>query len=160
MSVCSVSQVPALHNSPETALHHILCTSPLSQSGCLTYWTAAIGPKERSSEPNGVEILSGLHEGDHVITTVSDSVRQGAKVRPRLQAEPGESNGKGGAQTNKVPNAGPNEYGDQSIVNQSSDSTNNQGKKGSGSGSSGGSGGTSGAKNNAPKSQKEDTGKQ
>ena len=104
-----------------------------------------------------VEILSGLHEGDHVITTVSDGVRQGAKVRPRLQAEAGESNGKGGAQTNKVPNAGPNEYGDQSIVNQSSDSTNNQGKKGSGSGSSGSTGGT---KNNAPKSQKEDTGKQ
>ena len=109
-----------------------------------------------------VEILSGLHVGDHVITTVSDGVRQGAKVRPRQQVEAGEEGGKGGgAQTNKVPNAGPNEYGDQSIVNQSSEGTNNQGKKGSGTGSqSSGGKGSSGAKNNAPKSQKEDTGKQ
>lgn len=111
-----------------------------------------------------VEILSGLHEGDHVITTVSDGVRQGAKVRPRQQTEAGEEGGKGGgAQTNKVPNAGPNEYGDQSIVNQSSESTNNQGKKGSGTSnaqSSGGKGNGGGGKNNLPKSQKEDTGKQ
>ncbi len=110
-----------------------------------------------------VEILSGLHEGDHVITTVSDGVRQGAKVRPRQQSNAGEEGGTGGgAQTNKVPNAGPNEYGDQSIVNQQSESTNNQGKKGSGSGSqsSGGKGNSGGGKNNLPKSQKEDTGKQ
>lgn len=108
-----------------------------------------------------VEILSGLHEGDHVITTVSDGVRQGAKVRPQLQAAAGESSGAGGAQTNKVPNAGPNEYGDQSIVNQKSESTNNQGKKGSGTSSQSSSGqGQSGGKNNAPKAQKEDKGKQ
>lgn len=107
-----------------------------------------------------VEILAGLHEGDHVITTVSDGVRQGAKVRPQLQAAAGESNGASGGQTNKVPNAGPNEYGDQSIVNQKSESTNNQGKKGSGTNSQAGGGGSSGGKNNAPKSQKEDKGKQ
>lgn len=106
-----------------------------------------------------VEILSGLHEGDHVITTVSDGVRQGAKVRPQQKKEEGKDEGSGGGQTNKVPNAGPNEYGDQSIVNQSSESTNNQGKKGSGSGSQGGgSKGSSGGKNNEPKSQKEDKG--
>ena len=94
-----------------------------------------------------VEILSGLHVGDHVITTVTDGVRQGAKVRPIQQ--PGgdgqDASGKGGQQTNQVPNAGPNEYGDQSIVNQQSESTNNQGKKGSGTSSgSGGQGGKSG----------------
>ena len=106
-----------------------------------------------------VEIRSGLHEGDHVVTTVSDGVRQGAKVRPRQKSESGEDAGTGGAQTSKVPNAGPNEYGDQSIVNQSSESTNNQGKKGSGSSSQGGGGNKGGGgKNNEPKSQKEDKG--
>ena len=103
-----------------------------------------------------VEILSGLHEGDHVITTVTDGVQQGAKVRPQQRTEPGEDNGSGGAQTNKVPNAGPDEYGDQSIVDQSSESTNNQGKKGSGSSQKGGSKGAS--SKNEPKSQKEDKG--
>ncbi|MGI4853556.1 MAG: efflux RND transporter periplasmic adaptor subunit [Janthinobacterium lividum] len=106
-----------------------------------------------------VEILSGLHEGDHVITTINDGVRQGAKVRPQQTKEAGEDSGSGGAQTNKVPNAGPNEYGDQSIVNQSSESTNNQGKKGSGSASQGGGKSTGGGKNNEPKSQTEDKGK-
>jgi multidrug efflux pump subunit AcrA (membrane-fusion protein) len=94
-----------------------------------------------------VEILSGLQVGDHVITTVTDGVREGAKVRPlQTPGQDGQDNsGKGGQQTNQVPNAGPNEYGDQSIVNQQSESTNNQGKKGSGSGStSGGQQGKSG----------------
>ena len=89
-----------------------------------------------------VEILSGLQPGDHVITTVNDGVRQGAKVRPQLQAPEGEDNGKSSdTQNNKVPNAGPNEYGDQSVVNQQSESTNNRGKKGSGSGNGTGGGG-------------------
>ncbi|SDE90372.1 efflux RND transporter periplasmic adaptor subunit [Terriglobus roseus] len=83
-----------------------------------------------------VEILSGLHEGDHVITTVTDGIRPGAKIRPLQQAQAGEdNNGSAGAQTNKVPNAGPSQYGDQSIVNQKSESTNNQGKKSGGSSS-------------------------
>ena len=91
-----------------------------------------------------VEILSGLHEGDHVITTVTDGIRPGVKVRPMQQPQAGEDNkGSGGAQTNQVPNAGPNQYGDQSIVNQKSESTNNQGKKGGGSSSSSGGGGKS-----------------
>lgn len=77
-----------------------------------------------------VEILSGLHEGDHVITTVTDGIQPGAKIRPLQQAQAGEDNkGSAGAQTNQVPNAGPSQYGDQSIVNQKSESTNNQGKK-------------------------------
>ena len=110
-----------------------------------------------------VEILSGLHEGDHVITTVNDGVQQGAKVRPQAGNAPGEDKGgSGGAQTGKTPNAGPNEYGDQSIVNQSSESTTNQGKKGSGGSQSGGAQGKGGSKGGSskdePKSQKEDKG--
>ena len=109
-----------------------------------------------------IEILSGLHEGDHVITTVDDGVQQGAKIRPQQGTQPGEDNGgSGGAQTSKVPNAGPNEYGDQSIVNQSSESTNNQGKKGGGGSQSGGAqgkGGKGGSSKNEPKSEKEDKG--
>ena len=109
-----------------------------------------------------IEILSGLHEGDHVITTVDDGVQQGARIRPQQGTQPGEDNGgSGGAQTSKVPNAGPNEYGDQSIVNQSSESTNNQGKKGGGGSQSGGAqgkGGKGGSSKNEPKSEKEDKG--
>ncbi len=93
-----------------------------------------------------VEVLSGLHDGDHVITTVTDGVREGAKVRPTQQASNNgeDTGGKGGQQTNQVPNAGPNEYGDQSIVNQSSESTNNQGKKGGGTGAQSSGGGSKG----------------
>ncbi len=111
-----------------------------------------------------VEILSGLHEGDHVITTVSDGVRQGAQVRPQQTSEPGEDNGRNGPpQTEKTPNAGPNEYGDQSIVNQSSESTNNQGKKGSGGSQNVGAqgkakGGGQGNSKGEKRSQKEDKG--
>ena len=109
-----------------------------------------------------VEILSGLHEGDHVITTVSDGVRQGAQVRPSQTSEPGEDNGRAGQpQTTRVPNAGPNEYGDQSIVNQSSEGTTNQGKKGGGGSQNGGAqstqkSGGQGSSKGQPKSQKED----
>jgi multidrug efflux pump subunit AcrA (membrane-fusion protein) len=88
-----------------------------------------------------VEIVSGLNEGDHVITTVTDGVRQGVKVRPVESTEAGGANGKNGAQSNEVPNTGPNQYGDQSIVNQKPESTNNQGKKGGSGSSSGGKGG-------------------
>jgi multidrug efflux pump subunit AcrA (membrane-fusion protein) len=101
-----------------------------------------------------VEILSGLQPGDHVITTVTDGVRQGAKVRPQLQAPAGEDNGKSSdAQSNKTPNAGPSEYGDQSIVNQKSESTNNQGKKGSSSGN--GTGGSGGQKQSESQSRQQ-----
>ncbi len=108
-----------------------------------------------------VEILSGLNEGDHVITTVSDAVRQGVSVRPQQTSEPSEDNGRAGApQTSKTPNAGPNQYGDQSIVNQSSESTTSQGKKGSG--GNGGAQGTTkssqGSSKGQPKSQTEDKG--
>ncbi len=111
-----------------------------------------------------VEILSGLHVGDHVITTVNDSVREGAKVRPRMTSEPGEENSRSArGQTNKVPDSGPNEYGDQSIVNQSSEGTNNQGKKGSGGSQTGGAqgskqGSSAGSGKGANKSEKEDRG--
>ncbi|ADV84343.1 efflux RND transporter periplasmic adaptor subunit [Terriglobus saanensis] len=73
-----------------------------------------------------VEILSGLREGDWVVSTVTDDVRQGVKVRPRVSNE----SGQGGAQTNQAPDSGPSQYGDQSIVNSKTESTTQQGKKG------------------------------
>ncbi len=82
-----------------------------------------------------VEILSGLHEGDWVVTTVDDTVQQGVQVRPEQKPEAGEdASGKGGAQSDKTPDTGPNQYGDQSIVNSSSESTNQKGKGGQKSG--------------------------
>ncbi len=82
-----------------------------------------------------VEIIAGLHDGDTVVTTVTDGVREGATVRPTLNKQQGEeATGREGGQTNKVPDSGPNQYGDQSIVNEKLEGTNNQGKKGSASG--------------------------
>jgi len=81
-----------------------------------------------------VEILSGLREGDWVVSTVTDDVRQGVKVRPHVSSE----SGQGGAQTNKAPDSGPSQYGDQSIVNSKTESTNQQGKQGQKSGGAGG----------------------
>jgi hypothetical protein len=78
-----------------------------------------------------VEILSGLNEGDWVVTTVTDDVRDGVKVRAQQkQTEGQDSTGQGGAQTNSAPDSGPNQYGDQSIVNSSTESTNQKGKPG------------------------------
>jgi len=82
-----------------------------------------------------VEILSGLKEGDWVVTTVTDSVQPGVKVQPQQAQQAAEDNsGQGGAQQDKVPDAGPNQYGDQSVVNSQSESTNQKGKAGGGQG--------------------------
>jgi multidrug efflux pump subunit AcrA (membrane-fusion protein) len=82
-----------------------------------------------------VEITGGLHEGDWVVTTVSDSVRDGVKVRTRQSQTQGQdATGQGGAQTNQAPDSGPNQYGDQSIVNSQGESTNQKGKPGQKSG--------------------------
>jgi multidrug efflux pump subunit AcrA (membrane-fusion protein) len=77
-----------------------------------------------------VEILGGLREGDWVVSTVTDDVRQGVRVRPHVSSE----SGQGGAQTNKAPDSGPNQYGDQSIVNSKTESTSQKGKQGQKSG--------------------------
>ncbi len=79
-----------------------------------------------------VEIVSGLRPGDTVVTTVTDGVREGATVQPR-ESNTASAQATGNTaqpQTTKEPDDGPNQYGDQSIVNQSSEGTNNQGKKG------------------------------
>ena len=73
-----------------------------------------------------VEILSGIHEGDLVVTTVTDSVQPGVKVRAQQNPQVAQDTGQGGAQTNQSPDAGPDQYGDQSIVNEKSESTNQQ----------------------------------
>ena len=78
-----------------------------------------------------VEIVSGLNEGDWVVTTVTDSVRDGVTVRPHQNQSDGQdATGQGGAQTNKAPDSGPNQYGDQSIVNSQTESTNQRAKPG------------------------------
>ncbi len=89
-----------------------------------------------------VEILNGLHEGDHVVTSVTDAVQPGVKVRARRSQQAGEdSGGQGGAQQDKTPESGPNQYGDQSIVNSKSESTNQKGKSGQSDGRQGQGGG-------------------
>ena len=76
-----------------------------------------------------VEILSGLREGQWVVTSVNDGVQEGAKVRPQQTAQAGEdAGGSGGAQSNKLPDSGPNQYGDQSVVNQQTENSTQKGK--------------------------------
>ncbi len=78
-----------------------------------------------------VEIVSGLQPGALVITGVTDGVREGATVHPQQKKTAGEEGGKPDKpQTSQEPDSGPNQYGDQSIVNANSEGTNNQGKKG------------------------------
>lgn len=77
-----------------------------------------------------VEVLSGLRDGDWVVTTVTDNVREGVTVRPRASTQAAEDTGQGGNQSQQAPASGPNQYGDQSIVNSKTESTNKQGKGG------------------------------
>ena len=92
-----------------------------------------------------VEIISGLKEGDLVVTSITDSVQPGARVRPR---ESQQASSEGGAQTNQEPDSGPDQYGDQSIVNSKSESTNQTGKKGQSTGGQGGGTQQQGGKSN------------
>jgi len=72
-----------------------------------------------------VEVLSGLREGDLVVSTVTDVVQPGAKVRPQQDPEVAQA-----PQTSAAPDSGPDQYGDQSIVNQQGSSTQQKGGKG------------------------------
>jgi len=74
-----------------------------------------------------VEILSGLKEGEWIVTSVTDFVQQGVNVRPKIDERAAEQQRGGGQQTNQVPNSGPNQYGDQSVVNSATESTNQKG---------------------------------
>jgi multidrug efflux pump subunit AcrA (membrane-fusion protein) len=71
-----------------------------------------------------VEVLSGLHEGDLVVSTVTDVVQPGVQVRTQQNPEQEQN-----APSSNVPSTGPNQYGDQSIVNQQGDSTQQKGGK-------------------------------
>ncbi len=85
-----------------------------------------------------VEIVSGLREGQTVITTVTDGVREGNTVQPQQSAKASaDATGRTPQpQSTSEPDSGPNQYGDQSIVNQQLGGTNNQGKKGQANGTS------------------------
>ena len=85
-----------------------------------------------------VEIVNGLRDGDTVITSVSDGVREGATVRPQLMQKSEDAATGSGSQpaTHREPDSGPNQYGDQSITNSQLESTNNQGNRGQNNGTS------------------------
>jgi multidrug efflux pump subunit AcrA (membrane-fusion protein) len=76
-----------------------------------------------------VEVLSGLHEGDLVVTTVTDAVQQGVKVRPEQNPQVAQDTGQA-AQSSQAPDSGPDQYGDQSIVNAETGNTGQKGKSG------------------------------
>jgi multidrug efflux pump subunit AcrA (membrane-fusion protein) len=74
-----------------------------------------------------VEVLSGLNVGDLVVATVTDAVQPGVKVRTQPNPQAAQA-----PPANDVPENGPNQYGDQSIVNQQGGSTQQQKGKSSG----------------------------
>jgi multidrug efflux pump subunit AcrA (membrane-fusion protein) len=79
-----------------------------------------------------IEVLSGLHEGDLVVVTVTDAVQPGVKVRAVQNPQVAQETVQGGAQDNQFPNSDPGQYGDQSIVNSNTESTNPSRKSGQG----------------------------
>jgi multidrug efflux pump subunit AcrA (membrane-fusion protein) len=78
-----------------------------------------------------VEVLNGIHEGDLVVTTVTDAVQPGVKVRTHTSAQTAAETGQG-ASGAQVSDSGPSQYGDQSIVNAESGSTQKKGKQSGG----------------------------
>jgi multidrug efflux pump subunit AcrA (membrane-fusion protein) len=78
-----------------------------------------------------VEVLSGLHEGDMVVTTVTDAVQQGVKVRPEQNPQVAQDTGQA-SQSSQSPDSGPGQYGDQSIVNAETGNTTQKGKSSQG----------------------------
>lgn len=83
-----------------------------------------------------VEIVDGLKPGDLVVTTVTDAVQQGVRVRTRLNAA-AERIATQGAQPQQTPQSGPDQYGDQSIVNAETLNTGPQSGQQGGAGASG-----------------------
>jgi multidrug efflux pump subunit AcrA (membrane-fusion protein) len=84
-----------------------------------------------------IEVLSGLRPGDVLVTTVTDEVKDGVKVKTREGKSPGTSNGSnGGQQRNQAPAGNPAQYGDQKQVDSKDSSTQQQ--KGGGSQKNGG----------------------
>jgi hypothetical protein len=84
-----------------------------------------------------VEVLNGLHEGDLVVTTVTDAVQQGIKVRTEQNPQVAEDTGQT-PQSGQAPDSGPDQYGDQSIVSAETGNTTQKGKSGQGQKPSGG----------------------
>jgi multidrug efflux pump subunit AcrA (membrane-fusion protein) len=78
-----------------------------------------------------VEVLNGLHEGDLVVTTVTDDVQPGVKVRTEQNPQVAEDTGQA-PQSGQAPDSGPDQYGDQSIVNAETGDTTQKGKPGQG----------------------------
>lgn len=88
-----------------------------------------------------VEVLNGLHEGDWLVTTVTDSVEPGIKVRTRISKEtPQGLNSETSSQSAAAPDSGPNQYGDESITNSKSENSTQGGKAGQSKGGDKGSG--------------------
>jgi multidrug efflux pump subunit AcrA (membrane-fusion protein) len=81
-----------------------------------------------------VEIVGGVKEGEMIASDITDDVKDGAQVQAKIAKEPGQNNGSGRAQSNQSP-GGSAQYGDEFIVNQSTDNTsqNGKGKQGGGS---------------------------
>ena len=62
------------------------------------------------------EILAGLHPGDVIVNTISDEVREGARVNPKITSKAASSQS---AQSNPKP-PGEGQYGNEGLTNQSS----------------------------------------
>ena len=64
------------------------------------------------------EIVSGLKEGDTLITEITDDITEGASVKPRPNGGPGETPAAQSPTMQPAPPGGPSQYGNQSITDQ------------------------------------------
>jgi multidrug efflux pump subunit AcrA (membrane-fusion protein) len=64
------------------------------------------------------EIVSGLNEGDQLITEITDDIVDGATVKPKSGPSPGETPPAQSPTVTSAPPGGPSRYGNQSITDQ------------------------------------------
>lgn len=63
-----------------------------------------------------IEILGGIKEGDLLVTEITDDVTDGAKVKTKSNAGPGETTDAKGSINQAAPPGGPSAYGNQAIT--------------------------------------------
>ena len=65
-----------------------------------------------------VEIVGGIKEGDVIVTEITDDVSEGAKVKTKSNAGPGQNADAKGSVNQPAPPGGPSQYGNQAITDQ------------------------------------------
>ncbi len=112
-------QSPLLITGEAIAIRNDTSTVAKVINGKIQYVPVILGRDLGSA----VEIMSGLHEGDFIVTNITDEVRDNAEVQPHMTKGPTEQPSAPPSQ--KTPPGGSTQYGNQGMTDQ-----NLQGKQG------------------------------